>query len=118
MRNPKKWLLVFVGIAIICWLFYAMAFQWLVPKTAAFTVPGRWHLMPFRESKTIAHGYFGRPADSAKGMDTWRAGPVNKQYSLRVYYMNDSLISAYSIHYRYNSWLGEMDYVIDSASIR
>ena len=118
MRNSRKWLLVFIGLAIIGWLFYALIFQWLVPRTAAFAVPGKWNLVPLRESKTIARGYFGLPADSAKARDTWHSGPANKQYSLHIYYMNDTVISAYSIYYNYRGSLIKKDYLIDSSAIR
>jgi hypothetical protein len=118
MSNSRKWLLILLCIAIIGWLFYALCFQWLVPKTAAFAVPGKWNRVPLRESKTIAHGYLGLPADSTKEMDTWYSGSANKQYGLRIYYIEDTVIASYSIHYRYRSWLVTKDYLIDSASIR
>jgi hypothetical protein len=118
MRSSRNWLLVLVCVAIIGWLFYAMIFQWLVPRTAAFALPGKWNLVPLRQPRITAHAYFGIPADSTKNMDTWHSGPANKRYSLHIYYLRDSFISGYSISYAYKSWLIKKEYLIDSAAIR
>jgi hypothetical protein len=118
MRKSRKWLLLLLCIVFLGWLFYAMTFQWLVPKTAAFAVPGKWNRVPLRKSKSIAHAWFGRPADSTEAIDTWQSGPSNKRYALRIYYIQDTVISSYSIRYTYGGRLLKKDYLIDSASIR
>jgi hypothetical protein len=119
MRSWKKWSIMLLLIGLTGWFIYALAFNWLMPKTAAFAVPGKWNRIPLRESKAIVHGYLGEPANSSRGMEEWiRKNGANKQFSLRIYYLADTLATAYSVRFHFKSRLVNRSYLIDSASIR
>jgi len=114
----RKWLLILLSVALTAWLFYAIIFGWLVPKTASFGVPGRWNRIPLRQPKEIVHGYLGNPADTSAGMEEWAGGTSRKKYRLRIYYQPDTVASSYSVYYIYRSRLVKRSYLIDSGSIR
>ena len=114
----RKWLLFACIVLLFGWGCYALIFDWLVPKTAVFAVPARWRMIPFRQSKDIVLGYLGAPLNSHDNVDEWSSGTEKKKYVLRIYYASDTIVAAYSIHYRYSNRIFSRDYVIDSASIR
>jgi hypothetical protein len=114
----SRYTLLIIAVLLLLGGGYLLIFNWLVPKTAAFTVPMRWNRVPLRESKTIAHGYFGEPALTGPKSETWIAGTRTKEYQLHIYYVNDSVIAAYSIYYWYKSRLVLRNYLLDSASIQ
>jgi hypothetical protein len=92
----------------------------LYPKTASLTVPGRWSMLPLRQTKDIVHNYLGEPItqNNATGYDEWAGGSKGKMYFLKIYYVSDTIAAGYSIHYRYKNFLVSKDYLIDSFSIR
>ncbi|MBV9988533.1 MAG: hypothetical protein JO301_12705 [Chitinophagaceae bacterium] len=110
--------LILVSLLLLTLGCYLLIFNWLVPRTAGYAIPMRWHRIPLRESKTIVQGYFGEPASITPDSETWIANTRAKQYQLHIYYINDSIASAYSIYYRYSSRLVTRNYLLDSASIR
>jgi len=121
MTKNRKWAVIIFNLFIILWALNALLFSWVVPKTAAFTIPRKWSLIPFGQSKTIVHGYLGEPSVS-DGTDTtsevWASGSKGKMYYLRIRYQADTVAINYSIRYQYRNWLVSRNYLIDSVSIR
>ena len=113
----RKLLLALLVLGLLGWGIYAIAFNWMVPRTAGFGVPGRWKRVPLRETKSVVHGYYGEPAETARKMETWSGGTKDKQYWLHIYYVADSVAVSYSIHYTYSGKWVHRDYLIDSSSI-
>ncbi|NCI46251.1 hypothetical protein [Sediminibacterium soli] len=97
---------------------YAFVFGWIIPKTAAFTQPGKWRLVPLRQPRETVHGYFGEPLQADGRREEWTGGTSRRQYRLSIYYAADTTAAAYSIHYFYKSWLVNRDYLVDSGAIR
>ena len=93
-----------------------LVFDFVVPKTAAVTLPRKWRMIPLRQTKEIVHNYLGEPIAAAP--EAWADGSKGKMYFLKIYYISDTIASAYSIHYQYKNWFGSRDYLIDSFSIR
>jgi hypothetical protein len=115
--NKKAGVLIIILITIISLKF--LVFDFVVPKTAAFTMPYKWKTIPLRQTKEIVRGYFGEPLPAQNALsDKWANGSKGKMYFLQVYYINDTIASAYSIHYQYKNWFGSRDYLIDSNSLR
>lgn len=122
MKDLRTWvwflciLLLFLGGG------YWFAFEWVVPKTASFTMPQKWHLLPLQQPREIVHDYLGEPITPGNPTDStkeeWSSGSKEKRYVLRMYYLKDSIVTGYSIHYRYRNWLFKKDYLLDSISIR
>ena len=119
MKKVRAWFLLVISILLILWGVYAFLFGWVVPKTALFTVPRKWNMIPLRQSKNIVYGYFGQPVFTANAtVDQWANGSKGKMYFLRIYYASDTVAVAYSIHYQFNNKLAAKDYLLDSFSIR
>jgi hypothetical protein len=121
MTKSRKWAVIIFTLFIILWALNALLFSWVVPQTAAFTIPRKWSLIPLRQSKTIVHGYLGEPS-VAPGPDTtseiWASGSKGKMYYLHIHYHADTIATDYSIRYQYRNWLVSRNYLIDSVSIR
>jgi hypothetical protein len=114
----KKWLL-FLAMALLAgWLVWMGVFGWMVPKTAVFTKPGKWNLVPLRQKQEIVHAYLGTPSSAGNRVEEWTGGTHNRQYLLRIYYGADTTVIAYSVHYIYRSFLVNKKYLIDSSSVR
>lgn len=119
MRKIRNGLLLIVSILVIFWGMYAFLFDWVVPKTALFTVPRKWNMIPLQQSKNIVHDYFGQPAVAADPtLDQWATGSKGKMYFLRIYYVSDTVAVGYSIHYQFSNNFASRDYLLDSFSIR
>ena len=116
----KKFILVLITVMLLMAGMYFFIFEWVVPKTAQLTVPGRWSMLPLRQTKDIVHNYLGEPItqNNATGYDEWAGGSKGKMYFLKIYYVSDTIAAGYSIHYRYKNFLVSKDYLIDSFSIR
>jgi hypothetical protein len=117
-RKKYAWMLLVIGITLVG--FYLLIFNFMIPKTAPLAMPYKWRMIPLRQSKEIVHGYFGAP-DSSRGSankDVWVGGTKDKTYILNIYYIYDSVPSAYSIYYKYHSWFSSREYLIDSNSIK
>jgi hypothetical protein len=118
-RRGKGYLILIIICAAMV-IFHYLIFDVIVPKTAAFTTPQKWKMIPLRQTKEIVHGYYGEPVAGIKadGSEEWTGGSKGKMYYLRIYYISDTIASGYSIHYQYKAWFGSRDYLIDSLSIR
>lgn len=116
----RKEYYIFIASLILFAGVYFFVFEWVVPKTASFTIPQKWRMIPLRESREIVHNYFGEPLpkNNSKDGDIWANGSKGKMYFLRIYYVSDTIALGYSIHYQYKNWFGSRDYLIDSLSIR
>jgi hypothetical protein len=114
----KKWLLFLVMALLAGWLVWMGIFGWMVPKTAVFTKPGKWNLVPLRQKQEIVHAYLGAPSSAGNRVEEWTGGTRNRQYLLRMYYGADTTVIAYSVHYFYRSFLVNKEYLIDSNSVR
>jgi hypothetical protein len=119
-RNNGRKYIALVIVCLMLAILHYLVFDVMVPKTAAFTIPQKWKMIPLRQTKETVHGYFGEPVADTKpgGSELWTGGSKGKMYYLRIYYVSDTIASAYSIHYRYKAWFGERDYMVDSSSIR
>ena len=119
-NGVRKSIIILLIICVVMIIFHYLVFDLIVPKTAAFTIPQKWKMVPLRQTKEIVHGYFGEPVPGTKtgGSEFWTGGSKGKMYYLRIYYVSDTIASGYSIHYQYNAWFGSRDYLIDSLSIR
>ena len=116
----KKSTLVMVAVMFVVAGMYFFIFEWVVPKTASLTVPGKWNMLPLRQTKEIVHNYLGEPITqkNAAGYDEWAGGSKGKMYFLKIYYVSDTIAAGYSIHYQYKNFLISKDYLVDSFSIR
>lgn len=119
MRKALLWLIPILLLSITMYFF---VFNWLVPKTAAFTTPMKWRMLPMRQHRNIVRDYLGEPVgnDTTGKLttDEWDQGGKGKNYLLRIDYALDSTAISYSIHYRYSNRLMGRDYLIDSFSIK
>jgi len=117
--NKKGGVLILVLILAILTGLYFVIFDWVVPKTAAFTIPHKWRMIPLRQTKDIVHGYFGEPLPNhIPESEEWANGSKGKMYFLRIYYLSDTVAVSYSIHYEYKNAFSSRNYLIDSGSIR
>lgn len=118
-KKGRRRALIVIVLCIAMVIFHYLIFDVIVPKTAAFTTPQKWKMIPLRQTKEIVHGYYGEPlpAKKADGSEEWASGSKGKMYYLRIYYVSDTIASGYSIHYQYKAWFGSRDYLIDSLSI-
>ena len=116
----RKALFILIGLLVVATGLYLLLFEWVVPKAASLTVPGRWNMIPLRQTKDIVHNYLGEPfrQDANDGSEEWSGGSKGKMYFLRVYYVSDTLAAGYSIHYQYKNFLVSKNYLVDSFSIR
>jgi hypothetical protein len=110
---------------LIVILLFLVALRWLifdliVPKTASFTLPQKWRMIPLRQSKEIVQGYFGEPLpkDSSITTDEWANGSKGRMYFLKIYYVSDTIAASYSIHYQFKHWAASRYYLVDTGSIR
>ncbi|MES2371600.1 MAG: hypothetical protein V4557_03405 [Bacteroidota bacterium] len=119
-KKGRRAALIVIILCVAVVIFHYIVFDVIVPKTAAFTTPQKWKMIPLRQTKEIVHGYFGEPVPGIKtdGSEVWAGGAKGKMYYLRIYYVSDTIASRYSIHYQYKAWFGSRDYLIDSLSIR
>lgn len=121
MQKNRKWLWIIGSLLIISLLLYWLIFSWVVPKTAAWTTPQKWRMLPLRQPKTIVHDYLGEPIPDRNPQDStyeeWAAGSKGKRYFLRIAYA-DSVAVGYSIRYNYSNWLADRSYLVDSFSVR
>lgn len=119
MNKRYKWLLAISLLVLTGWLLYAFLFNWVVPKTAGFAIPGKWQMLPIRQTKEIVYDYLGEPAlQPGKHTDEWISGSSDKQYSLRIYYVSDTIAAGYAIRYQYSGRFLKRSYLLDSMSIR
>ncbi len=118
MKFLRRFFLYLIPVLLIAWAFYALIFNWLVPKTATYTIPSKWNRVPMLQTRTTVHGYLGNPvmADSTK--EVWKGGIKGREYALIIYYAPDSTTEAFSISYHYQSRLVSRTYVLDSFSTR
>jgi hypothetical protein len=116
----RKWRWVFLGLLVLTVVMYFFIFNWMVPKTASFTIPQKWRMIPLRQSKEIVQGYFGEPLpkDSTVTADEWANGSKGKMYFLKIYYVSDTIAASYSIHYQFKHWAASRNYLVDTSSIR
>ncbi|MES2329855.1 MAG: hypothetical protein V4539_09650 [Bacteroidota bacterium] len=116
--NRKTAVLIVILVIMVGLKF--LIFDFVVPKTAAFTIPQKWKMIPLRQTREIVHGYLGDPLPEANvnGADKWASGSKDKMYYLRIYYVSDTIALGYSVHYQYKNWFSSRDYLIDSFSIR
>jgi hypothetical protein len=121
MKRNTKWLWIMGCILIILTFLYWFIFGWVVPKTAAWTSPQKWRMLPLRQPKTIVHDYLGEPIPARNSKDStyeeWAAGSKGKSYFLRIDFA-DSTAVGYSIRYNYSNWMMDRSYLIDSFSIK
>lgn len=122
MRELRKWIWLLFVISLVGWSLHTVLFNWVVPKTAAFTLPRKWNFIPLGQSRNIVNGYLGEPHIKSISPDSsieeWAGGSKDKMYFLKIVYVSDSLAAAYSIHYQYHNWLLNRNYLIDSGSLR
>ena len=122
MQKNRNWLWIAGSLLLISLLLYGLIFGWVVPKTAAWTTPQKWRMLPLRQSKTIVHDYLGEPILARNPGDTtyeeWVAGSKGKRYFLRIDYAADTIAVGYSIRYHYSNWLANRNYLIDSFSVK
>ena len=122
MQINRKWLWITGSLLLISLLLYGLIFSWVVPKTAAWTTPQKWRMLPLRQSKSIVHDYLGEPIPARNPQDStyeeWVSGSNGKRYFLRIDYAADTIAVGYSIRYQYANWLANRNYLIDSVSIK
>ncbi len=111
---------VLVAILIFALGMYLFIFEWVVPKTAAITIPQKWRIIPLRQTKDIVHDYLGESLPQFKTAETevWANGSKGKMYFLHIHYMADTVATSYAIRYQFSSWFGARNYLVDSGSIR
>lgn len=106
----------FLLIAMICTGIYLLVYQYIIPKTAAATIPNRWVNIPFVIQRSELHEYLGKPflidSNMQTGGDTWKAYRNNNYYHLQVIYSADSLIKKYHIEFYYNGWFIKKKYLL------
>jgi hypothetical protein len=109
-------LIILFSLVGIRWV----VFDLIVPKTAAFTLPHKWRMIPLRQTRNVVQGYFGEPLpkDSSVTADEWSNGSKGKMYFLKIYYVSDTIAASYSIHYRFTHWAASRNYLVDTGSIR
>ncbi len=122
MKKNRQWITITGFLLVVLLLLYWLIFSWVVPKTAGWTTPPRWRMLPLRQSKTIVHGYLGDPIPARNPKDSsyeeWTAGSKGKTYILRIDFASDTIAAGFSIRYHYENRFVERDYLIDSFSIR
>lgn len=119
MHRLSKWLLSLCLLLLLLAGIYAFLFQWVVPKIAGFAIPGKFKMLPLRQTKTIVRDYLGEPNPiSVSSFDEWVNGSSDKQYTLRIYYTRDTIATAYAIRYTYQNRVIHKTYLLDSASVR
>ncbi len=121
MQQNRKWLWIISGLLLISLSLYGLIYSWVVPKTAAWTTPQKWRMLPLRQSKTVVQDYLGEPIPARDPKDStyeeWGAGTKGKRYFLRIDYA-DTVAVGYSIRYHYANWLVDRNYLIDSFSVK
>ncbi len=117
--NKKGRVLILVLILAVLTGLYFVIFDWVVPKTAAFTIPHKWRMIPLRQTKDIVHNYFGEPLPNhTPESEEWANGSKGKMYFLKIYYFADTVATSYSIHYEYKNAISSRNYLVDSGSIK
>jgi hypothetical protein len=118
----RKLFWLILVLVLLMGALYFFLFNWVVPKAASLTVPGRWNRLPIKQPKSIVHDYLGQPTVFPLTGDTawegWTGGSKGKSYLLKIYYVTDSIAGAYSIHYQYRNPIVSRDYLIDSFNIQ
>ncbi len=116
--SKKRNYVALVAVLLVMAGMYYLIFDIVIPKTAAFTTPQKWRMIPLRQPKEIVHDYLGKPVNTQNGVDVWTGGSKGKMYFLRMYYVSDTIASGYAIHYHYSNSILSRKYLIDSVSIR
>ncbi len=110
-----------IALSVLILVMAVLAFfllEWMIPKTAAFSIPSRWKRVPVREKRFTARNYYGLPTDSSAERDGWEDGTKNKTFRLNIYYNSDSIATSYSIHYRYRKGWLQRSYLLDTFSLK
>ena len=122
MKKRSEWLWITGCLLVVLLFFYWLIFSWVVPKTAAWTTPQKWRMLPLRQPKTIVHAYLGDPIPARNSKDSsyeeWVGGTEGKRYFLRMDYALDTTAVGYSIRYHYKNLFADKNYLIDSFSIK
>jgi hypothetical protein len=116
----RKAIYILLASFIFAICIYLFVFEWVVPKTAAITIPQKWRMIPLRQAKDIVHDYFGEPLPqyNTSESEVWANGSKGKIYFLRIHYLADTVAISYSIHYQFSNWFSSRNYLVDSSSIR
>lgn len=106
--------------ALLIWGFWLCLFSWVVPKMSYATIPQKWKHLPVMQSRSVLHNYLGNPEEQSVSnrQETWLAGTSEKQYRLRVNYLNDSLVGNYAVYYQLHKKWVHKSFLIDSVAVR
>ncbi|MDE3252919.1 MAG: hypothetical protein KGO92_08930 [Bacteroidota bacterium] len=106
--------------ALLIWGLWLFLFSWVVPKMSYAAIPQKWKHLPVMQSRNILHDYLGTPEElsGTNNRETWIAGSSAKQYRLSVYYLNDTLVGSYAIHYRLQKKWISRSFLVDTVSVR
>ena len=122
MKKIRYVALILTAVMMVVLGIYALLFDWVVPKTANFSLPRKWQMIPLGQKKAIVRDYFGEPSDLRQENDSqtdcWFNGSKGKMYQLHIYYNSDTLAESYSIQYDYKNSLVSKHYLIDSFSLK
>ncbi len=122
MKKNREWLLIFGSLLTSILLLYGWIFSWVVPKTAAWTIPSKWKMLPLQQSRSIVHDYLGDPIPRKDPKDSsyeeWVGGFKGKMYVLRIDYATDTMAVGYTIRFHYKNLFADRNYLIDSFSIK
>lgn len=118
ISGTKKAAVILVMVLLVLAGLQYMVFGWVVPKTAGFATPMKWHNLPLKEKRDMLQAYLGSPAASTADSDQWASGSKEKRYLLQVYYNTDSIATAYALRYQFEKWWWKKDYLIDSLSTK
>ncbi len=118
MRKGSIILSILLLFAIVLYLFI---FSWLIPNTAALSLPHKWRTIPVKQSKMIARNYFGESfindSTATSGKEVWSAGGKGRMYLLRLDY-TDSVVTGYSIRYAFSNAVISKNYLLDTFSVK
>ena len=116
MSTNKTITICLISLLLLASLYYTV-YHWAIPKTAAWNIPYKWKNLPVNQPRNLVLEYMGNPASTGLPLiDRWYKGTYKRNYCLTVYYSKDSTMTAASIAFQHESWLGTKRYVLDSIS--
>ena len=117
MQKASLFLIPFIIVLIA---FYFFVFSWAIPKSALLSLPVKWRLLPVKQSNQVAHAYLGnyyeRESITNNISETWLQCTKGRMYVLKLWYGVDTIVTGYSIHYRFKNAIANRDYLLDTFS--
>ncbi len=122
MKKLRNSTIILILAGLFLWGLHLFLFDFVIPKTTVLAIPAKWRMLPLKQSKEIVHDYLGAPLQTKTNVagthDEWLLGSSDKQYTLHIYYFEDSIAVTYSIRYHYENFHLSRNYLLDSVSIR